>query len=328
VSDTTRNLGGGAAPATSTWYFLSANNLLDAGDVAIGSRAVGALAAGASDSGTATLTIPAGTASGTYYVIARADGNDALVETQEGNNTYLATITVGADLVVSTLTVPTDGGSGLAITLGDTTRNQGSSVAAASVTTYYLSANGVLDSGDFVLGSRPVAPLGAGASDSGTITVTLPAGLATGTYYVFAKADGGNAIVEVSEANNTASRSIRLGPDLAVSAFTSPASVAAGATFTVSDTTRNQGGGSAPSSTTRYYLSANNVLDTSDVALGARAVAALGPGVSDAGSVTLAIPPGTAARYYYLFARADADDGIVETQEGNNTYAVVIQVTP
>jgi uncharacterized membrane protein len=78
----------------------------------------------------------------------------------------------------------------------------------------------------------------------------------------------------------------------------------------------------------RYYLSFNNVIDASDALLGSRAVAALAPGATDTGSVTVTIPAGTPSGYYYLFAKADGDDVLAETQEFNNLYAVVIHVTP
>ena len=54
--------------------------------MAIGSRAVPPLAAGASHAGTATLTIPGGTAGGFYYLIAKADGDGAVAEASELNN--------------------------------------------------------------------------------------------------------------------------------------------------------------------------------------------------------------------------------------------------
>ena len=87
VTDTTRNAGGGGATATMTRFFLSPDPTLDAGDAALGTRGVAALAPGASDTGTTTLTIPAGAAAGTYWIIARADGDGALAETLENNNT-------------------------------------------------------------------------------------------------------------------------------------------------------------------------------------------------------------------------------------------------
>jgi hypothetical protein len=90
-----------------------------------------------------------------------------VAETNEGNNTYGAFLTIGADLVVTSLVVP-DGGAGMPLAITDTTRNVGSSAAPASTTTYYLSTNNdVLDAADLVLGSRAVPALAAGASDTG-----------------------------------------------------------------------------------------------------------------------------------------------------------------
>jgi subtilase family serine protease len=45
------------------------------------------LAAGVSSSGATSVAIPAGTAPGTYYVIAKCDADNAVAEVSEGNNT-------------------------------------------------------------------------------------------------------------------------------------------------------------------------------------------------------------------------------------------------
>jgi hypothetical protein len=49
----------------------------------------------------ATLTIPATTTTGTYYVLAQADGDGALVETVESNNVRAVQIRIGPDLNVA-----------------------------------------------------------------------------------------------------------------------------------------------------------------------------------------------------------------------------------
>jgi subtilase family serine protease len=87
MSDTTKNQGGGAAPGSTTSYYLSTNGTLDAGDVLLGTRLVGAVAAGASASGSTSLSVPQGTAPGNYYVLAKADGPGDIAETVETNNT-------------------------------------------------------------------------------------------------------------------------------------------------------------------------------------------------------------------------------------------------
>ena len=235
-----------------------------------------------------------------------------------------ATVTIVSDdlppdLVVTAMTIPDAGGAGATITITDTTRNQGTGVAGASTTTYYLSTNNnVLDAADVVLGSRAVPLLGPGASDTGSVTVTIPAGTPAGTQYLFAKADSADVVVENQEGNNTYARTIRIGPDLTIASLTAPATAGAGATITASDTTRNVGGGTAPASSTRYYLSTDSVVDAGDVALGSRAVPSLAPGASDSGSVTFMIPAATAGGLYYLLAKADGDNAIDEISETNN----------
>jgi len=94
VSDTTRNSGAGDAASSTTGFYLSTNTTLDAADIQLNSRVVDALAAGASISGTTSLTIPATTTAGTYYIIGKADAEGVVPETSETNNTLYKTITI------------------------------------------------------------------------------------------------------------------------------------------------------------------------------------------------------------------------------------------
>ena len=86
MSDTTRNQSLGVAAATTTRFYLSTNGAVDAGDTLLGTRAVPALAGATNDSGATTLTIPPGTAPGTYYLLGVADGDAAQAEIVETNN--------------------------------------------------------------------------------------------------------------------------------------------------------------------------------------------------------------------------------------------------
>jgi subtilase family serine protease len=318
VSDTTKNQGGGAAGASTTRFYLSTDITFDAADLPLGSRAVPGLAAGTTNSGTTGVTIPSDTTVGTYYVIARADADGVVPETAEGNNAVARAVQVGADLVVSALTVPTTAAAGASITVSDTTKNQGSGSAAGSTTAFYLSANPVLDVGDVLLGSRAVPGLAAGATSSGSTVLGIPAGTATGTYVV----------AETQEGNNTSARQVQIGPDLLIPTLTVPGTAAAGATITVSDTTKNQGGGAASASTTRFYLSTDSTFDPADLPLASRAVAGLAAGATSSGTTGVTIPADTAVGTYYIVVRADADDTVTETVEGNNTVARSIQIGP
>lgn len=329
IGDTTRNQGGGAAEASVTAYYLSGNVLLDAADVRLGARPVAPLAAGESDPGGITVALPAGTATGTYYVIAKADDGGTVAESGELNNTrFSGALRVGPDLVVASLaSAPAASGAGGSVTLTDTTRNTGTAPSGASVTGFYFSSNAVLDAADTLLGSRPVPGLGSGQSSAGATAVQIPQTAGTGTYYIFAKADIGATVVESAETNNASPPlAIRLGPDLTLTALTAPTAAAAGSSIVVNDTTANTGGGSAAASTTRFHLSVNLALDAGDVVLGSRAVPALGAGTSSAGSTTVVIPPGTAPGTYWLIAVADVTGAVAEATETNNTRLTYISV--
>jgi subtilase family serine protease/subtilisin family serine protease len=326
VSDTVKNLGGGTADPSTTRYYLSVDGVLDAGDLALGSRAVPALAPNATHTGSAALTLPAGLASGSYLLFAKADGDGVVAEVSEANNVGIRGIQVGADLVVSALTVPTTGGAGAALTIQDTTRNQAGAASPASTTRFYLSLDTVWDVADVLLGSRAVPVLAGLAQSSGSVTVAIPGGTATGSYSIIARADADAVVGETQEANNTAFRVIQIGPDLTMSALTGPANGGPGLAITLNDTTRNLGGGAAGGSTTRFYLSADGVLDGADVALGARAVPALAGGAPHSGATVVTIPAGTATGTWFLLARADADGVVGETTESNNLGSTTIRI--
>lgn len=326
VGDTTKNQGGGGASASATSFYLSANVLLDGTDTLLTSRSVSALNPGAVESATTTVAIPGSTAAGTYYIVAKADGPGAVPETQEANNArFSSAIRIGPDLVESSI-IPTIAGAGFPITVSDTVKNQGSGAAGPSTTAFYLSTNFMLDSGDKFLGSRSIPTLGAGATNASTTTVTIPADTEVGMYFILVSADDSHAVLESAETNNVSYGTTRVGPDLIEFALTAPGSAVAGAIISVTDTVKNAGGGSAGASTTRFYFSSNFTFDASDQEIGNRPAAALGPNATNAGSVSVTIPPGTAAGLYYIIAVSDADNAVAETAETNNTRALAIRI--
>jgi subtilase family serine protease len=165
----------------------------------------------------------------------------------------------------------------------------------------------------------------------GTINVTVPAAASPGTFRLLACADDTSLVIESDETDNcrASSGSVQVTkPDLVVSAISNPpGSASAGSSFPVTDTTRNQGTGSANSSTTRYYLSLDTVKDASDRLLtGSRGVGILAAGASSSGSLSAAIPAGTPSGTYYLLACADDTSFINESDETNNCLASTAQL--
>jgi subtilase family serine protease len=328
VTDTTSNVGIGAVTASTTRFYLSANSTLDSDDVLLtGRHSVPGLPVSGSNTASSSVFIPSETASGSYYIVAKADGDNAISEATETNNALARSIQIGPDLDISSFTVPAKGGAGLALTVSDATTNQGGGSVGTSVTSFYLSANSTFDAGDTFVGTRSVPALSPGEVNSASTTFTVPATVATGQYYFIARADAADAVNETRENNNTYARSIKIGPDFTEGSVTSPSTVNAGATLTVTETVSNGGGGAGPASVTRFYLSVNSTLDAGDVLLSpGRTVPALAPGGTSTGSTVVTVPSSTAPGKYYILAKADGDETVVETSDTNNVQSRSIQI--
>ena len=158
-----QNPGPAASGSSTTRYYLSLDAVKSAGDTLLtGSRGVPGLAAGASHSGTVTVTIPAATPLNTYFLLPCADDLSAVVETNEGNNCFAsatATVTVTRpDLVENTVSAPpATKKRGTSFPVTDTVQNLGAVASGPSTTRYYLSLDAVKSAGDPLLtGSRTV----------------------------------------------------------------------------------------------------------------------------------------------------------------------------
>ena len=109
-------------------------------------------------------------------------------------------------------------------------------------------------------------------------------------------------------------------PDLVVaSPSVSDNNPAAGATFTLSATVRNNSDRPSPSTTLRFYLSTDATITTSDTSVGTDAVGVLAASGTSSGSVDLTAP--TTAGTYYYGACVDAVAG--ESDSTNNCSAAV-----
>jgi subtilase family serine protease len=209
--DSTQNAGNGAVKSSTTQYYLSQHAVLDGTAVLLGERTVKSLLPGSASSGSVVLTIPDHTDTGSYYIIADADGPNAIAESNESNNVLAKKIAIGPNLTLSSVTAPSSAPRGGTIAVGDVTVNRGGgSDNAITNTGFYLSTTSTKLA--IALGERSVPVLGAGASNAGTINVTIPADVAPGEYYIVANADDGNAVTETSEGDNKRSARITITP--------------------------------------------------------------------------------------------------------------------
>jgi subtilase family serine protease len=196
---------------------------------------------------------------------------------------------------------------------------------------FYLSSDATLDAGDVLLVTRTGGNLNPGASRTETVSLTIPADTAPGTYHVIAVTDPLGQLVEMDESNNiavSAAMPITLyRPDLTPIAVTMPAGGATGRPLAITSSVRNLGPASAGPSTVRFYLSSDALLDAGDVLLGARAIGGLGAGATSTAVTSVVIPAGTTPGSYRIIAVVDALEQQTELDETNNTLVSETSVT-
>lgn len=179
--------------------------------IPLATRSVSDLAPGISNAATTTVTIPATTVAGNYYVVARADSGGAVIEADEANNQMVSssTITIAeSDLVVSTLDAPTSVTRDVSFDVTTTITNLVAS-PTPSTTSFrvgiYLSTDPTITTADTLIGSRTISSLAGFGSDTATTSVTIPSStVAAGNYYIGAIADDQDTVIEANETNNSA----------------------------------------------------------------------------------------------------------------------------
>jgi len=216
VTDTVKNQGNASAGAFKVGYYLSTDKVAKTKSLT-GSRSLTSLAAGASSSGTVSVAVPSGTAPGTYYLLACSDSGGAAAEINETNNCLASSSTIkisGADLIETAVSnPPASKVAGGSFSVTDTVKNQGNASAGAFKVGYYLSTDKVAKTKNLT-GNRSLTSLAAGATSSGTVSVTVPSGTAPGTYYLLACSDYWVAAAESNETNNclASSSTVQIAP--------------------------------------------------------------------------------------------------------------------
>ena len=317
---TVRNVGDAASSSTTLRYYRSSDASISTWDAEVGTDAVGALAAGADGAGSLTLNAP--TTPGTYYYGACADAVPE--ESITSNNCSAAvavTVEARPDLAVAVVVPDGEVAPGGSFELRATVRNVGDAASPSTTLRYYRSSDASISTSDAEVGTDAVGVLAAGADGAGSLTLSAPP--TPGTYYYGACAD---AVVEESDTSNNCSAAamvtVRVPPDLAVTATLSESAVEPEESFGLAARVSNQGRGDAPATTLRYYRSEDGTIAPSDTGLGADGVAALAAGGFETLSRELAAPsePGT----YYYGACADA---VAEESDTSNNCSAAAMVT-
>jgi PKD repeat protein len=199
VTDVTVNAGSGPAGASATKVWLSNDKVLG-GDLPLtaAARTVAALAPGGTSTGSVAATIPT-IGPGIYYLIAQADRDGQVAESNEADNLRVKPIAIGPDVTVKAIGLKSSTTTAMAPTsISVTTRNVGGAAAGATHTRLYRSNDARLDAGDVLLADFDVPALAPSQERSHSVSASLP----SGTVYVIAVSDATAAVVESREGNN------------------------------------------------------------------------------------------------------------------------------
>ena len=309
-------------------------------------QSVSSLAAGGSATFTASVTLPIGLATGTYNIIAVADSSDALTgDTDRANNTVTSSgtmaVTMGfVDLSAAfgtTLKLPTSdiSGDGKLITVPVVVKNVGNVAlpVGQKINIEIDAFDGTTTTLLKTLVAQSVSSLAAGASATFTATgVTLPIGLATGTYNLVAVADSSDLLTgDTNRANNKVTTS----GTMAVTQGYGDLSAAFGTTFKLPATdisgdgklisvpvvVKNVGNVLLPAGQKiNIEIDAFNGTTTTVIkTLTAQSVSSLAAGASATFTASVSLPQSLATGTYNIVAVADSSDLVTsDTNRTNN----------
>ncbi len=304
---------------------------VDGVQVAASGNSTAPVSAGAAStiSGNGTWTAT----SGTHTLSAAVDTGNITEESNENNNTYSESLTVGGggggtpDLVVTDITSsPASPLTGNAVVFSAVVKNQGTGATPAGT---IIGVGFLVDNTQVSWSDNTTSSLAAGAS----VTVTANGGpngsaswtATTGNHNVTAWVDDVNRISESNESNNQYSENLSVTPtpmpDLIVTDVTyAPASPVAGDPVNFTAVVRNQGTAPGAAGIVAFKI------DGAQVAASANNTGSIAPGAT---LVINGTAPWTAtAGSHSLSATADSSNTTAEGNETNNTYVTNMTVSP
>ncbi|MCX7045267.1 MAG: choice-of-anchor D domain-containing protein [Candidatus Sumerlaeota bacterium] len=316
-----------SGPALGVWtdkIYLSADDQ-PGGDIALadGERLrASELAPGGDYSAVVNVQIPA-VAPGDYFIVAKADVNGELTEKDDNNNTRVAgPIHINAqNLVASDIAAVTGAYTRQRVDVSWKVANHGTvGVLRDWEDGVYLSADGQFNGGDPLIGqmTRPSVLL-PGNDYTNNTSVVIP-GVAEGDYWLMAKADIANVIMESDETDNVTSMVVHVSrPNLAILTATAPSAAGTGANIQVTWQVSNPSLYPAVAPwTDKIYLS-DYMTTTPDVLLGSIPHAdTLGVGGDYTSSASLQIPGTVVEGNYFVLVVANGDGGLPETTLADN----------
>jgi len=342
VTCSVANQGDAISGSSRLKYYFSTDATLDSGDKYLNYDNVDPLGLASQATESANVTVPNGTTDGPAFILLVADYDQAVSESDEQNNVLALALSVGSpapildgpDFVVGGAAIdavrayPSEQFSASCAVV-----NQGSApVAFETRLKYYLSTDTFFGPDDIYLNYDRVSALSAGAQSVESANLRVPASAPDGLYYVLFVADQTELVAEPDEQNNVTAIKLLVGDytpaaDLVIaSATTQATTVKPGETIAVDAEVYNSGDAEAASTTLKYFLSADALLDAGDKQLSYDKVDVLAAGAKSPEDAALRIKESTAGGNWFLLFVADAGQTLAEHSEDNNLVALPIFV--
>ncbi len=323
VTDTVKNYGRAALTApVRVVYALSATGLLDGHETVLGARTIAALAADAESTATTTVTVPPALEPNRYFVIIQVDPDRRVAELKRDNNTTAGQrVNIGPEPVVEAVAAQLKS-DGNVMTVKVTVTNRGNRPSGPVGLTFGVSAGNKNAQSVVELGRQSMAPLPPGRRATPDFTLSVPATLPAGAYFVTARLDGqpGDQPPTVTPA------ALPLGPDLLTQELRAQL-IGAGEQLKVSmsDTIVNEGNqGVSRPFTVSYFLSTDWRLDRGDLLLGQRKIDALPAHEQNSATVQFPVPVVTIQTgRYFVLSRIDLEGTVEESDRTNNLRPTV-----
>lgn len=345
VSTTIRNQGAAGAGAFRAGFYYSTDATITTADVFSGSICNFAIGMGAGNSSicAGTIGVPGGLPPGMYYVGVVVDDELQVGESNEANNFRAAAsqttinAVAGPDLVVETMTAPANGTIGSTINITSSVRNQGVATGSSFRVTFWYSADATITAGDTFSGSGCVFSSGLGANATATCNgpISVPGGLTPGAWFVGAIVDDLSQVAETNESNNTraavgsttlaASAGLNLVIDgmyltQATQSYLGSVPIVSGRDALLRVFVKaTQANAATPNVRVRFYQG-GSLVDTRTLAAPQASV----PTSITEGTLTSSwnylVPGAMIMPGLSILADVDPADGVVETDEGDNTF--------
>jgi len=355
VQGTVKNYGNQYARGSYADIFLSEDSQIETNDLRVGRVYLSGVNAGATKSFTTNIRLPSNVPSGfsssdRAYVGVIIDRFDYVDESNETNNSNRRTgydrdrinvRSAKADLTGSYFDSDEGLKWGQDFYVDAGIANKGTARSIGSTVSFYLSNNDIISTGDYFLGSRNVASVGAGSAYGlSNHKLTLPSNIpsrftATDDVFVGMIVDSGDVVDESDERNNRNQGSgkdfdpVRVTqenskPDLVGTYFNSDGNLKWGQYFFVDAKVNNVGNASAGSSKVHFYLSSDSNVTSNDIYLGSRNLGAISTNSSYRfNNQTLRMPTSVPNSFtmtddVFIGMVVDGSNQVIESNEANN----------